>query len=169
MCAAGPPRRSFTHDETISQCASLRLCSDFHDRLRPGSGGTGGSALFLLRRSSSTAIPAARMSPRRSRRRARRRTVPPRRRIPSPRHRPARPLRLRPSSPRLRRPRHRVRRPPVRLIHPGVVPEFFFQPADLFQALSQQQRDGSFGRDAGSLVLLSGPLVDDQAEVPVGV
>lgn len=54
------------------------------------------------------------------------------------------------------------------IIQPGIVPEFF-QPADLFQALRQQQRDGSFGRDAGSLVLLSGPLVDDQAEVPVGV
>ena len=55
------------------------------------------------------------------------------------------------------------------IIQPGVVPEFFFQPADLFQALRQQQRDGSFGRDAGSLVLLSGSLIDDQAEVPVGV
>ena len=43
------------------------------------------------------------------------------------------------------------------IIQPGVVPEFFFQSADLFQALRQQQRDGSFGRDAGSLVLLSGP------------
>ena len=55
------------------------------------------------------------------------------------------------------------------VIQPGVVPELFFQPADLFQALRQQQCDGPFGRDAGSLVLLSGPLVDDQAEVPVGV
>lgn len=55
------------------------------------------------------------------------------------------------------------------VLQSGVVPELFFQPADLFQALRQQQRDGSFGRDAGSLVLLSGPLVDDQAEVPVGV
>lgn len=169
MCAAGPPRRSFTHDETISQCASLRLCPDFHDRAVPRIRRHRRICSIPLRRSSSTAIPAARRSPRRSRRRARRRTVPPQRRIPPP---GTVQLVLCGFVPAVLVCGALLIEPGVLqsgIIQPGVVPEFFFQPADLFQALRQQQRDGSFGRDAGSLVLLSGPLVDDQAEVPVGV
>ena len=169
MCAAGPPRRSFTHDETISQCASLRLCPDFHDRLCPGSGGTGGSALFLC------ADPVQQRFQQRG-------GV-----LTGAGGEPGGEQFLRSAEFLLPGTVQLVLCgfvPAVLvcgalliesgvlqsgIIQPGVVPELFFQPADLFQALRQQQCDGPFGRDAGSLVLLSGPLVDDQAEVPVGV
>lgn len=164
MCAAGPPRRSFTHDETISQCASLRLCPDFHDRAVPR----------IRRHRRICSIPLRRSSSQRFQQRGGVLVG----------------AGGEPGGEQFLRGAEFLLPGTVQLVlcgfvpavlvcgalliesgvlQSGVVPELFFQPADLFQALRQQQRDGSFGRDAGSLVLLSGPLIDDQAEVPVGV